>query len=246
MRPTSRGGGGHTSLLTQIPGSQLPSQLSPWLASRRCTGGGRLLLVSAERPTTTRRSERGLVAINSILGWTLTGSLSNDDERQSSYHSFNATVNSFPLDRFWRIDSLGLIDQNETLTADEKYVKKHFETNIKYDTSGKRYEVALTVNPTFHKINLKSNYFSALQQFYSVERSLQRNPTKRDFYVGEVTKVIENGWVEEVDVSKEEVKGLKDLNTYYLPHSLVSRPEAESTPHRLVFNGSAKNGEKCP
>ncbi|XP_040076990.1 uncharacterized protein LOC120848986 [Ixodes scapularis] len=126
-----------------------------------------------------------LVTISTVLGWTFQGPTS---AAQVLSCSMNAVVcalsvrashedDSIALQKFWELDSLGIVDEPTTTMQDHKNVIEHFNENI--TMKGGRYQVALPwkgPSPV-----LENNYDVAHKRLHSLIRQLKRDGTVTEY-----------------------------------------------------------------
>ena len=112
-----------------------------------------------------------------------------------------------------------------SLTEEEDYAQKSFEKGIIRLANGKQ-----SVDPLWraNRKELRNNYYIALGQYRSLQRSLDKDAEKRKLYTEVINKMIENNEIEEVI---EQPNMSKDMSRYmnYLPKHEVIKPEPLST-----------------
>ncbi len=182
------------------------------------------------------KSNEGPVAVGSKIGLLVSGQLKkySDSLPVISMQSSLDTV----LKQFWEVESLGIRDTEQTVTQDNIFVKESFQRTIRFCLTVERYFISLIFRP---EITLKSNFDIALKRLNYTEKKFMRRPDKALAYKEQVQEVLQKDWAEEVDLDLATSKGLRESGTYYLPHSIVERPDAETTKNRLVFDGSCRN-----
>ncbi|XP_064470266.1 uncharacterized protein LOC135385019 [Ornithodoros turicata] len=201
-------------------------------------------------------SER-LVALNSILGWTIQGPtpLSSQIEFQGHAQSHLSTVACVlrahssvevvgstddsstwepTLRAFWDIETMGLTTGKATL---DHPVFEHFSQTIKKD--GQRYDVTLPWkrDPVGF---LEDNYKVALTRLKKLVARLKRTEGLLLRYDGVIREYFNLGHAEVVDTDAES-KG----PVYYMPHSAVIREDRATTKVRVVFDASS-HAPQCP
>ena len=73
-------------------------------------------------------------------------------------------------------------------------------------------------------------------------RTLHKYPERLKAYNDAMTKMLENDEIELVnETAKDSKNPFRDL--YHLPHSAVVKEERLTTTVRIVFDGSAENGD---
>jgi hypothetical protein len=100
------------------------------------------------------------------------------------------------LKRFWDWETIGIRDEKDAmLSPNEIYALEHFNSHVKFD--GARYTVSLPFNPDKPKPH--NNHNSAVGQFRSLERSLERNPQRCELYTAAIMQYINLGHAELVN-----------------------------------------------
>jgi hypothetical protein len=175
--------------------------------------------------------ECGLTAIETVLGWTLSGRVPQEEQ------SFAMTVTAMlacewnPAE-LWNLESLGIQDPAESISREEQdeITKQHFRKTVTRGDDG-RYSVSLPW--VGGKPNIPSNYAIALARLQSMSKKLMQTDQYKNY--DEVFRC----WLQEGVV--EEVKETDDgMLAHYLPHRAVFKPESKTTPVRPVFDASCK------
>ncbi|XP_015905838.2 uncharacterized protein [Parasteatoda tepidariorum] len=175
---------------------------------------------------------RGLVAIETLLGWTLTGKAPEYD-----LPSINAMlityllVKEMDISELWRLDSLGIKDPSEQKSREElqEASMEHFLNTVKVEGDG-RFIVSL---PWLDgHLPLPDNYDLALKRLQMKTRKL-----KTDKLYDAYEEVFKDWEKEEIieEVPKEDM----EIPCHYLPHRPVIK-ESSTTKIRPVFNASSK------
>ena len=181
-------------------------------------------------------SSESLVAVESHLGWILTGQVN----RYSRYTTSMLTVveNSGltkSLKRFWELESIGIAEtENTVISREEEVAVADFNRGLKFD--GKNYEVRLPWKRDPPK--LESNYMQAVRRLESIERRLRHDPVKAKAYNSAINEYVEKGFAEVVPNENDE-----DRTVRYLPHHAVFRDDKTTTKCRIVFDASAREGD---
>ena len=181
-------------------------------------------------------SSESLVAVESHLGWILTGQVN----RYSRYTTSMLTVveNSGltkSLKRFWELESIGIAEtENTVVSREEEVAVADFNRGLKFD--GKNYEVRLPWKRDPPK--LESNYMQAVRRLESIERRLRHDPVKAKVYNSAINEYVEKGFAEVVPNENDE-----DRTVRYLPHHAVFRDDKTTTTCRIVFDASAQEGD---
>ena len=108
--------------------------------------------------------------------------------------------------------------------------------NLEYDPDRKRW---VTEYPwKVPRNTLPRNEVIALQSLMAVERNLKRKPEWAKVYCQQVQDMKDRGSVVVLDTEDLKWEG----DHYYLPHLAVNQPKKESTPVRLCFDASRRQG----
>ena len=183
------------------------------------------------------------------FGWSVSGNLNNDP-------GWPQTLSMYPIKTISCMQKIEDIEKSLTelfnrdedltnesgipsLSCEEQYAVDKFKETIIRQPDG-RY----VVQPMFKKdaVPLKNNYFLANIRYRSLMKTLRRYPERLKAYNEAMLKMLEN---EEIELVNETPKDCKDpfRDLYHLPHSAVVKEERLTTNVRVVFDGSAENGD---
>ena len=112
-------------------------------------------------------------------------------------------------------------------SKDEKRAQTILEKTTKHNCE--RYEVGLlwaSDNP-----DLPNNYYSAYQQFQSMEKRLNKDPELKDAYKATIEKDLENNFDRKLD--QKEIDNTEDDKQWYLPHHPVKHPHKPGKVRRV-------------
>ena len=177
---------------------------------------------------TIRGAKNEPVAVETTLGWVLSGPLNGE-----SLHYVSNNVNvtyveanlASKVEQFWDLDTVGV--------REDKDIYTEFIDDISYN--GERYSVGLPWK-IGHK-QLPPNFNACFTRLKSQIRKLKNTPT----LLNECNKMIEKqedlGIIEKVT----ELEGAEKV--YYMPSQVVVRENAETTKVRMVFDASPKEGK---
>ncbi|XP_072389479.1 uncharacterized protein [Diabrotica undecimpunctata] len=173
-----------------------------------------------------------LVAIETLLGWTLMGKIPVETHSNLSMISLSLFVNNAPITNLWELDVLGINDPMERKTRDETALaaKKLFLETISVDTDG-RYEVRLPWlegHPA-----LPSNYHLAKSRLDNTVKKITK-----DGYFEAYDQVFQE-WLND-NIIEEVVEEQRNQEAHYLPHRPVIKPSSITTKIRPVFDASAR------
>ncbi|XP_028412500.1 uncharacterized protein LOC114535337 [Dendronephthya gigantea] len=180
---------------------------------------------------TTKRGKSGEpVAIETELGWVLSGPLRVQDieraepvqvnfvaQRLSSEDSLESNVQ-----KLWSFEGLGI--------SEEDKVHEEFLDEISF--TGSRYSVKLPWKESHKK--LPDNYANSLSRMKGQLRRLRKEPALLAEYDSIIRDQVERGIVEPVSALE------KVERVHYLPHQAVIRREAVTTKLRIVYDASSK------
>ena len=177
---------------------------------------------------TIRGEKNEPVAVETTLGWVLSGPL-NGESLLYDLNNVNVTYVEANLEskveQFWDLDTVGV--------REDKDIYTEFIDDISYN--GKRYSVGLPWK-IGHK-QLPPNFNASFTRLKSQIRKLKNTPT----LLNECNKIIEEqedlGIIEKVT----ELEGAEKV--YYMPSQVVVRENAETTKVRMVFDASSKEGK---
>ncbi|XP_068756894.1 uncharacterized protein [Montipora capricornis] len=180
-------------------------------------------------------SSESLVAVESCLGWIVTGQVNRQSRQTSSMLTVveNGGVNE-TLKRFWELESIGIAENEDpVMSQEEECAVADFNRGLNFD--GHNYEVRLPWKRNLPK--LESNYAQALRRLESVERKLRQDPVKAKAYKTAINEYVEKGFAEEVPDQSDDNGTVR-----YLPHHAVFRDDKRTTKCRIVFDASAREG----
>ncbi|XP_044760854.1 uncharacterized protein LOC123318300 [Coccinella septempunctata] len=173
------------------------------------------------------------IAINTSLGWLLSGSVGTvvNFSLPSILHvSEHEDINEL-LQKFWTQEEISL----ENLpTPNEAESENHFLTTHSRDSLG-RYMVRLpfkTENPS--GLEFPGSFEFARRMLLSLEKKFESNFDFRRLYIDFMVDYVKSGHMREVKLN--EVEKVK----YFLPHHGVLKNVGNNLKLRTVFNGSAR------
>ena len=175
-------------------------------------------------------------AVKTSLGWTVSGALPKK-ETKCMAASCNFSVSSDPLadqmKKWWEMETYASVCDVSGRSKEEMRAQAILEKTTKHN--GERYEVGplwADDNP-----NLPNNYYSAYQQFLSMERRLSKDPELKEAYKATIEKDLESHFVRKLE--QEEVVSTENDMQWYLPHHLVKHPHKPGKVRR-VCNAASK------
>ena len=174
----------------------------------------------------TFRLDHGLLAVETMLGWSLIGRIQNFVQE---------TCNTFCLENcisdFWSLDVLGIQDKiYDGTSEDDIEVIKMFEENISCNNDG-RYVVNLPWKD--NHILPNDNKAVAVKRLENMVKGVHKIGKLKEYNIV-LDSWLKDGIVEEVPFDEYEKVA------YYLPHRPVFKENSNTTKIRPVFDGCAK------
>jgi hypothetical protein len=179
--------------------------------------------------------ESGLVAMNTLLGWTLMGKVPIASYRDSCLSSVvtNMFIKDANIEDLWGLDLIGIKEPPEHNSKKENdlHVKKHFlETTI--INQEERYEVKLPWVDSHPP--LPNNKRLAEKRLVSVSNKLKtKNCLFTDY------DAVFRDWLDQ-DIIEVVPSNELDNECHYLPHRPVVKESSATTRIRPVFDASAR------
>ena len=191
---------------------------------------GKLLITEGRRCL-----ENGLVAIETLLGWTVMGEISSNINDSIAMTVTSMFLQEADISSLWRLDVLGINDpdQKKSITQKDNEVKQKFLETVKINHEG-RFEVELPWVDDHPE--LPDNFEIAKARLENTMRKL-----KNENYLEDYEEVFEN-WIDEGIIELVPDEELNDKG-HYLPHRHVIK-EGSTTLVRPVFDGSASQKDK--
>ena len=193
-----------------------------------------------------RQAGRGPVAINSKLGWLLSGPLSSIDYHNitstnliitytdGSMASTNDDELIHSLKGFWEIEAVGITDTLAVQSSTDQFLDHKTFT-------GDRYEVSLPWKEG--PLNFSDHYILSLNRLRSLHRSLLKDPLILNEYDRILQEQLSKGIIERVPESQGMSNYPQQICNmiHYLPHHGVVRQDHSTTKLQIVYDGSAKS-----
>lgn len=174
----------------------------------------------------------GLIAVESVFGWTLSGEILPFKDSLAA-RSISLFVNGEKtLQDLWSIETIGIRDPVEKLSQSEydSKVKEDFQQNITKENDG-RYVVKL---PWIDReIPIPSNRIVATKRLETATTKLVKQKEFNNY------DSIFESWEKEKFI---EIYPQESVRGHFLPHRPVFKPESETTPVRPVFDASCQVG----
>ena len=192
------------------------------------------------------KGEDGPTAIDSKLGWLLSGpaeSSSSDESTTSNliltqndpHFSISSTEDSKLADslrRFWETESIGISEQQPKSDREEKVLR-----NIRH--TGERYEVGLPWKED--RPAIENDRELCLSRLHSLHNRLKRNERLLTEYDKAIKDQLASGIVEEIPRSEPRQQ---ENTVHYIPHHAVIREDKKTTKIRVVYDGSATTNDR--
>ncbi|XP_062713979.1 uncharacterized protein LOC134290792 [Aedes albopictus] len=172
--------------------------------------------------------------VNSVLGWVVSGGITNCRPTTSVTANVATVVDLHRLmEKFWTIEE----DNDSTnYSVEEAACEAHFRRTVTRSHEG-RYMVRLPLKQNV-LINLGDNRRSALRRFHLVENRLSRNPELGHQYKDFMREYEELGHMQLVHDHET-----PPSPCYHLPHHAVIREDSSTTKVRVVFDASCRTSE---
>ena len=180
------------------------------------------------------KMECGLVAVESVFGWTLSGQLPCQDVNCASTVISMHISEERSLPKLWDLEMLGIRDIADKISDEEKgdQVKKTLQSTLIRDDEGRYFVHLPWINI---ETELPSNRGVAEIRLRTVTEKLR----SKDMF-GSYDKVFRDWELENlIEVHHEE----GERKNHFLPHRPVLKPESTTTPIRPVFDASCKVGK---
>ena len=176
------------------------------------------------------RDTQNLVALETKLGYILFGPVHTKIHRNNSVATFFANVafnqeesTKQELDKFWSLESLGIIDKE---TVEERFLPH-------VSKKDGRYEVKLHWKDQ-HPL-LYDNFILAKKRLESLLKRLRQNSALLKQYSDIINEQLKNNIVEEVNDNLTTIG-----KTYYMPHQAVIREDHTTSKLRVVYDAFSK------
>ena len=184
----------------------------------------------------TRRGNSGPVALNTELGWVLSGPVASPawDTPSTCLVTHTLRVDGLTHDdlqvlddrlkSFWELESFGI-------SGSDRSVYDEFGDSVRFVNG--RYEVELPWKEAHPA--LPNNYHLCVQRLRGLLKRLKHNPDVLFEYTSTIRDQLSQGIVEVIQPSEEDVEKI-----HYLPHHAVVRHNKDTTKVRVVYDASAR------
>ena len=181
---------------------------------------------------------KGLLAMNSSVGWILSGSFAvHEINSSSNIQLLCVGVSSYEVDRFWTLESFGIgpvLSERKLLSSSHIY--NNFSNCIQ--NIGNRYEVPLVFKKDKSPDLIVNNKSIALKRLEQTYKMLDKDPNLKDQYHNVFLNYEREKMIE--DVPKDSDADLP-YQPYYLPHKPVIKLNKVTSKIRPVLDGSCKS-----
>lgn len=166
-------------------------------------------------------------AINTIFGFVLTGKIPVSFSHSLQIYFCHTVALKDILQQFWEIEN---ISPTQNPMPDDQFCEKHFiKTRTQADDN--KYIVSLPFK--YNKPSFSGIRDLTVNRFLSLERCLLQQPQLYSEYSQFMKEYLNLGNME--FIIETEIR----INSYYIPHHCILRPESSTTALRVVFNESA-------
>ena len=177
----------------------------------------------------------GMCFVETVFGPCLTGEtdLVSHECPQTLLTLSNEDLHRY-LGRFFSTESIGIISrEDDEDSTEEALARKMLFENLKFDETRKRYQAPILFKPNARP--LKNNVNTARACLLSLEKRLRKMGLK-PMYIDSMNALFERGDAELVPDAE-----IEQDECFYLPHTVVAKPQRETTKYRLVWNASKAN-----
>lgn len=197
-----------------------------------------------------RQEGQGPVAINSKLGWLLSGPLnsfnfvhltvcnvivSSDYTNSQSTDTADQLVEL--LRKFWELEAIGI-------TNVPPHMDSQFLSSVEF--TGGHYEISLPWKEGC--LNFSDHFLLSLNRLRSLHCRLLKDPQLLKEYDHIIQDQLTRGIIEKVPDVGVDIGGSQSRSDmiHYLPHHAIIRQDSSTTKLRIVYDGSAKlNSGDC-
>lgn len=174
--------------------------------------------------------EKDLFVLPTIFGLTLMGKTKQFSNKINSFFISADEKETFDIQSFWKLESLGIIDSNESLSLDDLNAINLFHDHLKFNDG--RYETSLLWKENKSKLN--NNFVNAKGRFLSLKNKLKCKKWVLEEYNNIIEEQLQNKIIQECKLNENA------SNCYYMPHRPVIREDKSTTKVRIVFDASSK------
>ena len=180
---------------------------------------------------------QGLLAMNSSVGWILSGSfVVHEINSTSTVQLLCVGVSSYEVDRFWTMESFGIgpvLSERKLLSS--SHIFSNFSKCIQ--NIGNRYQVPLVFKKDKSPDLIVNNKSIALKRLDQTYKMLDKDINLKDQYHKVFLTYEREGMIEDVPKESDDLP----YQPYYLPHRPVIKLSKLTSKIRPVFDGSCKS-----
>lgn len=181
------------------------------------------------------------IAQNTVLGWILSGEISESHATTITVSSFHTQIEIDSLLRkFWELEEI----PNETVMSEEDQWCENFFRNTHQRQENGKYLVQLPLRSFFDSnAILGASKQTALNRFYQLEKRFQRDADYHSRYSTVINEYLQLGQMELETASENDFTSSPNPNSYecyYIPHHAIIKESSTTTKIRVVFDASAK------
>ena len=136
------------------------------------------------------------------------------------------------VERFWKLQSSGLYDDNRAMSVQDKLVTTRWEKTATFEDG----HYTLPIPFRHEELRLPDNKQMAELRLRSLRRKLEKNPELSKKYAEGMEDLLSKGYAIEVPLSEA---GHQDGEGWYLPHHTVVNPDKKKP--RIVFDCAAQH-----
>ncbi|XP_055859309.1 uncharacterized protein LOC129921489 [Episyrphus balteatus] len=179
-----------------------------------------------------------LLAQNTVFGWVLLGPY-DDISIISNFSTFVSYSDEPPpshcIERFWKIEELSQI---YLLSPSDQYCEDLYRSTTFRDATG-RYIVKLPFKNPTEEPQLGTSRFNAMKQYLRNEKGLKSKPIVKTEYDRVLSEYIELGHMSSTPPYELWNDGC--VQSFYMPHHAIFKPQSITTKLRVVFNASCSS-----
>ena len=185
-------------------------------------------------PLTTIPGGKGeRYAVMTRLGWSVSGPVSSSTMKvpPASHYISNGDLLHEKVERFWKIESSGIYEQEKGMLIEDRRVLELWDKNVSF--SDGHYTLPIPFkNPA---LKLPDNQQMAEKRLSSLKRKLLKNYDLHRKYMDGMNDLLKKGYA--MPIPKKDVHR-NSGKVWYLPHHPVINPNKEKI--RIVFDCAAE------
>ncbi|XP_055840419.1 uncharacterized protein LOC129908125 [Episyrphus balteatus] len=180
-----------------------------------------------------------IIAQNTVFGWILLGPYETAPV-VSTFSTFVTRKNDLlakvdqKIERFWKLEEL---PQTPILTPSDQLCEDLYRDTTYRDPLTGRFVVRLPFKNPPQESFLGVSRFNAMQQYIRNEKSMLAKPALKGEYEKVLAEYISLNHM--TPTSSYELFDQDNVQSFYLPHHAVLKPQSTTTKLRVVFNASS-------